>query len=297
MRRTAIALLFAAACCAQTRPEWVHDHAENLDFAAGDPGQMPPGWSLGGDASYEARIVTDASCNGSKQCGNVRSLGLGPHSRCFLYQNVDATPSRLKWISFRAAVRLTGAGSARLLVRVHRGDNSTSFFDNMGDHPVTAGPWAFYQIDAPVVAEARDVEFGIQLYGEGSATIDNVSLTLGELPRRSDEIAIRALMKKFAEARNGHDGAGVAALYSEDGEWSTAEGGGLAHGRQALTILWNGVTGQVERSVDSVEFETPTIAIVHGTARYTQPDHVSHEIFVLIKQAGNWFIRIHQMLD
>jgi uncharacterized protein (TIGR02246 family) len=297
MRRTAFALLFAAVCCAQTRLPGLQDLAENLDFSAGDSGQMPPGWNLGGPSSYEAVTAADASCHGTKQCGNVRSIGVGPHGFCFLYQIIDAEPHRGKWVSFRAAVRMTGNGSARLLVRIHRNDGSTSFRDDMGDHPIAAGPWAFYEIDAPLPADARDIEFGMQLHDEGSATIDNISLDFDSVSRKENEAAVRALIKKFADLRNAHDGAAVAALYSEDGEWSTADGDYTRRGRPALTALWNSVTGQVERSIDFLDLETPTIAVVHTKAKYTVPQHLSHEVFVLVRDQGNWYIRVHQIID
>jgi uncharacterized protein (TIGR02246 family) len=41
------------------------------------------------------------------------------------------------------------------------------------------------------------------------------------------------LIKTFADARNAHDGEAVAALYSEDGEWISANGY-FVHGRPAL---------------------------------------------------------------
>jgi hypothetical protein len=96
-------------------------------------------------------------------------MGLGPHERCFLYRNVDATPYRNKVLVFRAASRVTGGGLARLVVRVHRPDNSTSFYNNLGDHPIQSAQWNAYQIVFPIDGAAEDIEFGIQLYGEATA--------------------------------------------------------------------------------------------------------------------------------
>src|SRR5580658_1687323 len=130
MKILAGALAFIAACCAQPRPEWLQDHFENIDFSAGTPGQMPPGWHLGPARTpdYTAQIVVGA-CDGNRRCANVKSVGTVGHNLCFLYQNVDAAPYRGKWLSYRAAVRaeLTAGSVARLLVRIHRLDGSTSF--------------------------------------------------------------------------------------------------------------------------------------------------------------------------
>ncbi len=91
----------------------------------------------------------------------VQPAGVGSHVSSFLYQTVDAVPYRGKRLAYGAAVRadLTGASVARLLVRVHREDGSTSFRDD--DRPIASGLWIFYEIDAPIVSDARDVEFGV----------------------------------------------------------------------------------------------------------------------------------------
>lgn len=182
--------MLVAACLGQTRPAWIHDRFENLDFSAGSPGAMPPGWLLGpeGTSVYTATIATGA-CSHGRQCGNVRSIGLGPYNLSFLYQNVDATPYRGQWLAYRAAVRadLIGTTVARLLVRIHREDGSSSYFDNMGMHPITSGPWRSYEIDAPIIADARDIEFGIQLM-YGQRTVTNQASRKCRLRRTRQEI-------------------------------------------------------------------------------------------------------------
>src|ERR1700689_4095091 len=100
-RILAIALLSATAG---------HAQFENLDLSSGAVGEMPTGWHFGpeGTSAYAAQIAAGAACSGGKQCAAIRSLGLGPHERCFLYQNVDATPYRSKVLLYRAEVRMTG---------------------------------------------------------------------------------------------------------------------------------------------------------------------------------------------
>ncbi len=85
-------------------------------------------------------------------------------------------------LTYRASVRAdVASGSvARLLVHVHRMDCSTGFRDDMGDHPITANGWSLYQLQAPISPDARDIEFGMQLVGNGAAWIDNITMTFAD---------------------------------------------------------------------------------------------------------------------
>jgi len=286
------ALLFGLTAFAQTKPDFVQDRFENLDFAAGAPGLPPPGWHLG---QGTADTIAGTGCRSGKQCATVRSAGGGP---AFLYQIVDATPYRGKRFTFRAAVRaeVSGTTVARILVRVHRDDGGTSFFNNLGDHPITYGRWLFYEIAAPIESDSRDIEFGMQLIGPGSAWIDNVSVVFGK-PRPADEDDLRALVRKLADARNAGDGAGVAALYSEAGEWSNAYGQIIMRGREALSRLWTNLGGHVERSIESIDFLGGDVAMVRVTLRYADPPAIHHESLLIVKENGAWLIRAHQSAD
>jgi hypothetical protein len=46
----------------------------------------------------------------------------------------------------------------------------------MGNHPVTSGDWAPYEIRAPIARDAYQIEFGLQLIGRGAAWIDQISM-------------------------------------------------------------------------------------------------------------------------
>jgi hypothetical protein len=46
----------------------------------------------------------------------------------------------------------------------------------MGNHPVTSGDWAPYEIRAPIAGDGYHIEFGLQLIGQGAAWIDRVSM-------------------------------------------------------------------------------------------------------------------------
>lgn len=166
---------------------------QNLGLAEGTQDAAPPGWFLGPEwfmpphaPVYEAKVVSGASCNGGRQCATVHSIRDDPSVRmCFFYQVVDAAQYRGKRLTYRADVRADVApGSvARLLVRVHRTDCSTSFRDDMGNKPITAGTWSPYEIQAPIALDARDIEFGMQVFGQGAAWIDNISMTFADAVR------------------------------------------------------------------------------------------------------------------
>ncbi len=152
----------------------------NLDFSQGSVGSAPPGWKLGQAApvhTYEALIAPANQCHNSPQCATV-------HSRdpsavlSFLYQDLDASPYRGQTLTYRAFVRVDPAfkGVARLLVRVHRKDCSTTFRNDMGDHPVVSGEWAAYEIRAPIASDAYHIEFGVQLVGAGALWIDQSAM-------------------------------------------------------------------------------------------------------------------------
>jgi hypothetical protein len=166
-------------------PREMRPATENLKFIEGAPGAAPPGWLLGPYwwnpqiiPAHEAQIVSGQSCNGGRQCATVHSVSSNA-GLCFLYQIIDAIQYRGKNLTYRADVRadIAQGSMARLLVRVHRSDCSTSFFDNLGDHPITGSAWSPYQIRAPIGQDARDIEFGMQLMGQGAAWIDNISMT------------------------------------------------------------------------------------------------------------------------
>jgi hypothetical protein len=167
----------------------MHAGLVNLNFTGGQE-TAPPGWFLGPEwfmpphpPVYEAKMVSSASCNGGQQCATVRSLRADPKVPfCFLYQVVDAAQYRGKVLTYRADARTqSDPGSlARLLVRVHRMDCSTSFRDDLGNHPITSPAWSSYEIHVPIASDAMDIEFGMQVFGQGAAWIDNISVTFAD---------------------------------------------------------------------------------------------------------------------
>jgi hypothetical protein len=140
----------------------------NPGFEDGSVGEAPPqGWQFGAIGAYFSQTTGD-SCYSGKQCAMVQSRTLyTPGSHAFLFQILPALPFRDKQFTFRAAVRAEVAGpdGARLVIRIHREDRSSCFFDNMEDRPITSRQWTFYEITGHVCSDARDLEVGMQLLG------------------------------------------------------------------------------------------------------------------------------------
>ena len=113
---------------------------------------------------------------------------------------------------------------------------------------------------------------------------------------RSDYESIRALVRAFADARNAHDGGAVAALYAEDGEWISEAQDLHVKGRAELASMWGKLTGEVERSIQTIDLPGPNIAVVRVDTQYGEPTGLHHEAFILSKYRGEWRIQIHQSL-
>ncbi len=182
-----ITLSFSAGCITRSRTPRVSHGAmltplTNPDFEEGRADENPLGWRFGirPAGGYMTRTVA-ASCYWGKQCAIVQSAAgpRPPDSLAFLHQIIDASAYRGKKFAFRAAVRADVSGApnvARLLIRVHRNNGESSFFDNMGDRPITLKRWARYEIRGTISSDAHDIELGMQLVGIGAAWLDAASL-------------------------------------------------------------------------------------------------------------------------
>jgi hypothetical protein len=153
----------------------------NPDFEQGQPGEPPLGWLFGFQPKLGySTLTTTESCNAGNQCAMIRSNDpVGSEGHSFLFQSIDAKPYRGMKFRFRAAVRARVSGppnGAGLLVRVHRDGGGSCFLDNMSDRRITNGDWVFYEIVGDVCADAHDLELGMQLWGSGTAWMDDASV-------------------------------------------------------------------------------------------------------------------------
>jgi hypothetical protein len=114
------------------------EHRISTDGLGARPGMVPH------VPAYEALIAPSYECHGSPQCATIH--------RC-------------------ETILLS-----RSLFFVHRKDCSTTFRDDMGNHPATSGVWDAYEIRAPIATDAYQIEFGVQLFGTGAVWIDQSSM-------------------------------------------------------------------------------------------------------------------------
>jgi hypothetical protein len=56
------------------------------------------------------------------------------------------------------------------------------------------------------------------------------------------------------------------------------------------------VTGQVQRTISSIEFPCDNIAVVRVITQYDDSRGRHLEAFVLVKDNGKWSIRVHQSI-
>jgi beta-lactamase regulating signal transducer with metallopeptidase domain/ketosteroid isomerase-like protein len=286
----------------------------NPGFEEGSPPLSPQGWQFGSNGGYFAQTTSD-DCYSGNQCAIVQSIRTHlPDQKALLFQKLDALSYRGKQFTFRAAVRARVAGppddTARLLMRIHQSDGSSCFFDNMEDRPITSGQWSFYEITGTVCPDAVDLELGMQLWGDGSAWLDDASLSFSgqaqpfaATPGSSQdqqgrqEARIRELITKFTDARNKHDLTTLISLYSEDAE-EIGSNGGRTRGRPALLAMWSGTVqsvDHVDRTILRIDELGPNIAAVRVSAQYPPPLGVHEEVFVVVKEPnGSWRIRIKQ---
>jgi uncharacterized protein (TIGR02246 family) len=141
--------------------------------------------------------------------------------------------------------------------------------------------------------------FGVQVVGEGSAWIDNISLKSDDAAYSSADETVRALITRFADSRNARDGAAAAATYTEDGEYiNTTSPLGVVKGTEALAKLWGSLTGQVQRRIQAVEFLAPNIAAVHVAAESPNDsgavEQFFDETFIAVRDGSEWRIKVHQ---
>jgi hypothetical protein len=121
----------------------------------------------------------------------------GPGPNGVMTQTIDAAPYRGARIRLRAEVRVSGAGTAQLLLRVDR-PGGLGFFDNMGDRPIPPGEWNTYELTGEVAGDARTIEVGVSSSGAAEVGVDAVAFE--KLPALPAEAAAarEAILRNYA---------------------------------------------------------------------------------------------------
>jgi uncharacterized protein (TIGR02246 family) len=117
-------------------------------------------------------------------------------------------------------------------------------------------------------------------------------------PHAEEEQAVRLAVATFAKAYNAGDAKAVAALFVEGGEIVNEEGLRV-QGRTAIEGAFAGIfqthpKSQIETTVRSLRFVSPTVAIEDGTSTVTHPsgERTEHNRYTVVhvKQDGRWRI-------
>jgi hypothetical protein len=184
----------------------------NPDFENGAPGELPPGWHAPtSHLGYATVLTTDAPKQG-KQCvrvsGAPKPTESGMPAFGNVMQQIDATAYRGRRVRLRGAVRVEGArAGAGLWLRVDLPNRQMGFLDNMQDRPIRSAQWAYYDIAADVAGDAETLNLGMMLTGEGSAWLDDVTLTV--VPN----VSMRAAPPRAVTARGLENLAAFARLF------------------------------------------------------------------------------------
>ncbi len=151
---------------------------DNLNFEAGAVGEPPPGWFVPKPvrrAGYGARTVAGDVAEGERSALITRA-GKSRRKDLFgnLMRSVDATPYRGRRVRLSAQVK--AFGRAQMWLRVDRARARMGFFDNMGDRPILLHEWQRYEIVGEVADDAKTLNFGLMVFGNGRAWFDDVVL-------------------------------------------------------------------------------------------------------------------------
>jgi len=171
----------------------------NLDFEVGVAGAVPQGWFVP-TSDYSVELRREGCFHGSG-CAVIQTKN-GTPSQPFgnLMQVFPAQPYRGKNVRLRAAIRVDqqdGGGHCQMWLRVDRADGQMGFFDNMGDRPVTAINWQFYEISGEVESDARSINIGFILVGKARVWADDVTFeVVPETPPKADDDALKSELQR-----------------------------------------------------------------------------------------------------
>ncbi len=178
---------------------------------------------------------------------------------------------------------------------------------------VTAETWTSRQLNMRILSTRRDPREGTTVtrltdifhrepvpelfkLPADYAVVDEATSFSIEIRRPAvpeNERAVRAVIQKFADARNAHDGKAAAATYTSDGEYLSSP---QARGQDELAALWGRMRGYVRRTVTGVEFTAPRTATARVKAQFFDAPNLAAvaEVFVVVSDGHEWKIRSHR---
>ncbi|MFN3781101.1 MAG: hypothetical protein ACK4SO_02870, partial [Candidatus Kapaibacteriota bacterium] len=157
----------------------------NLDFEVGDLGMLPKGWvvpSYADNLGYIAYLTDEEPKSGRFCLELYREGSYQEDIYGSVMQSIDARPYRGKTIVFRAYVRAeihSPKGSAHIWVREREKKNEDSgFLEYLPHQPVVTRDWELREIITTISPNADFINFGLLLFGNGKAWIDNASFEI-----------------------------------------------------------------------------------------------------------------------
>ncbi len=169
--------------CPKVFPQNFLPNPYNLDFEIGEIGALPKGWIVPNYAvnlSYKAYISNQEPLSGKRCLELSREGDYVENVYGSVMQSIDATPYRGKKIKIRAAIKAeihSPKGSAHLWVRERfKDEEQTGLFEYMAQNPVVIREWKYYEIEGWISNDALYLNYGLLLFGNGIAWIDDVSI-------------------------------------------------------------------------------------------------------------------------
>ena len=160
----------------------------NPGFESTQPGKLgaPDGWwavQHAGPTSYTFTLDTTSKRSGER---SLRIDNVGPEPFGSLFQRIDALPWRGKTLRLAGWIRTEGTtgnrygSGAGLNVHAIRGGYSreASQMRKNAVHGTTG--WTRYEVVLDLSNEAEQIELGLNLFGPGSAWLDDVTLDVVE---------------------------------------------------------------------------------------------------------------------
>src|SRR5262245_59082253 len=119
--------------------------------------------------------------------------------------------------------------------------------------------------------------------------------------KEGEEKAIGQFAEALVAAFDKRDAAGLAGLWSEDGEYISAITGERMRGRKAIEADYaarlkkaKGAKGvQLRLAIDAIRFISPQVAVVDGTSTVTKGDQNPDDstfTMILVKKDGRWLL-------
>ena len=148
-------------------------------------------WGLRGSAPWDYVVTLDRNIRTSGSASALISAQRESGGYATMFQTSSATPVRGRRVEFSADIRTRGATEgANLLLRAEDASGKTVAFDNMqssygadrrSDRFVNRGvmgnaEWSTQRVVVDIPESARVITYGVSLFGEGKAWIDNARI-------------------------------------------------------------------------------------------------------------------------